>query len=152
MIFIYLLEGFTVVTGLQYWMRLAGGVLLLILGLYIFHSPSSVQTVSRRSNERAKSFFPSFFLALMNPMALFAFMVVFSIVTAGQIVYNSMFLSMLVAGVFIGSLSWLTLLTSSTHVFKKNITGVGRTIVNRIAGCLLMYIGFLSFWIGTTRY
>jgi len=139
------------VNGFQHWIRLAGGVLLLVLGLFIFRSHPSQQAALKRSNGHTKVFISTFLLALTNPMTLFAYAAVFSGVRSGQIVSNRIFLPMLVAGVFFGSLSWFSLLTSLTYFFKKNIISVGLTTVNRIAGCLLMLFGIVAIWSGVNK-
>ena len=139
------------VIGFQHWIRLAGRVLLLILGLYIFHSHSSAQALPKRSNEHTKTFISMFLLALTNPITLLAYAAVFSGVRTGHIVNNRIFLPILVAGVFFGSLSWFSLLTSLTYVFKKNITSGKLTIVNRIAGYLLIFFGVIAVWFGANN-
>jgi threonine/homoserine/homoserine lactone efflux protein len=139
------------VTGMQHWIRLAGGVLLLILGFYIFRSHPSEQATPKRSNQHTKTFISTFLLALTNPMTLFAFVAVFSGVRSGYISNDRIFLPVLVAGVFFGSLLWFSMLTSLTYVFKKNITSGGFIIVNRIAGCLLMFFGAIAIWVGANK-
>ncbi len=139
------------VTGFQSWIRLAGGVLLLVMGLYIFRSRLSAQIAPKRTIEHTKNFISTFFLALTNPMTLVAYAAVFSGLRSGQIVNNRFFLPMLITGVFFGSLSWFSLLTSLTYVFKKNITSRRLTVVNRIAGCLLMLFGFIAVWFGANN-
>ncbi len=139
------------VTGFQHWIRLAGGVLLLFLGLYIFRSHPTEHAAPKQLNEHTKVFISTFLLALTNPMTLFAYAAVFSGVRNGHIGNNRIFLPLLVAGVFFGSLSWFSLLTSLTYFFKKSITSSGLTIVNRIAGCLLMFFGVIAIWIGANR-
>jgi threonine/homoserine/homoserine lactone efflux protein len=136
------------VTELQYWIRLGGGILLLMMGLYIFRSHPSVQAVPKRSIDHAKNYISTFLLALTNPMTLFAYAAVFSTVRSGQIVDNRFFLPVLVTGVFFGSLSWFSSLIGMTYVFKKKLTSNGLDAVNRIAGCMLMFCGVVAIWTG----
>jgi threonine/homoserine/homoserine lactone efflux protein len=140
------------VTGLQHWIRLAGGVLLFILGLCIFRSYPCAQAPrpSDQMNIR-RPFSPRFFSPHESYDAV-RFCAVFSSVRTRQTGDDRIFLPMLVAGVFFGSLSWFSLLTSLTYVFKKNITGGGLSIVNRIAGCLLMFFGIIAIGIGANRF
>jgi threonine/homoserine/homoserine lactone efflux protein len=139
------------ITGFQHWIRLAGGILLLFLGLYIFRSHPSEQTASKRSNKRTKIYLSTFLLALTNPMTLFAYGAVFSGLRGGHINNDRIFLPMLVAGVFFGSLLWFLLLTSLTYILKKNIRSDGLVLVNRVAGCLLMSFGIIAIWTGANR-
>jgi small neutral amino acid transporter SnatA (MarC family) len=85
-------------------------------------------------------------------MTLFAYVAVFSGIRSERIVNDRIFLPMLVAGVFFGSLSWFSLLTSLTSFFKKNITRNGLTTVNRIAGCLLIFFGVVAIWSGANKF
>jgi threonine/homoserine/homoserine lactone efflux protein len=140
------------VTGFQHWFQLAGGVLLLILGFSIFRSQPSVRTASKKFNGHTKTFFSTFLLALTNPMTLFAFATVFSAVKSRQLGNDQTLLPIIVAGVFLGSLSWFSLLISLTGFFKKNIASGGMTIVHRIAGCLLMSFGVVAVWIGMNSF
>ena len=55
---------------------------------------------------------------------------------------------MLVAGVFLGSLTWFVLLAGFVHVFKQKVMRAGVTLVSRVAGALLMFCGLFSFWNG----
>jgi threonine/homoserine/homoserine lactone efflux protein len=137
-----------IVTGFQCWFRIAGGILLLSMGLYIFRSHASVQMTSKRSNVHTKTFLSTFVLALTNPMTLFAFATAITALRSGQAVNDRLSFAMLVAGIFFGSLSWFLLLTSLTSVFKKKITNDGLSVVNRIAGGLLMSFGIAAVWIG----
>ncbi len=62
----------------QWWIRLGGGLLLLLLGFRILHSNPMVQTTAERSNVPRRTFIPTFLLALTNPMSMFGFGAVFS--------------------------------------------------------------------------
>ena len=55
---------------------------------------------------------------------------------------------MLVAGVFVGSLTWFVLLAGLVHHFKAKVMRVGFTPVNRVAGALLMLCGLYALWNG----
>ena len=55
---------------------------------------------------------------------------------------------MLVAGVFFGSLTWFVLLAGLVHLFKEKVMRVGLTLVNRVAGTLLMLCGLYALWKG----
>jgi arginine exporter protein ArgO len=55
---------------------------------------------------------------------------------------------MLVAGVFFGSLTWFVLLAGLVHFFRENVMRVGLTLVNRVAGALLMLCGLYALWNG----
>jgi putative LysE/RhtB family amino acid efflux pump len=54
----------------------------------------------------------------------------------------------LVAGIFLGSLSWFSLLTSLVYFFREIITTDGLVIINKIAGSLLVLFGIIALWSG----
>jgi threonine/homoserine/homoserine lactone efflux protein len=135
----------------QFWIRLGGGVLLLLLGFRIFHSNPMVQTTAERSKIPRRTFVPIFLLALTNPMSMFGFGAVFSSTRIVQTTADRVSLFMLVAGVFFGSLLWFSLLTSVTYAFKRKLAGAGLAIVNRIAGLLFILFGTVNVWSCASR-
>ena len=140
------------VTGFQHWIRLGSGVLLLILGFYIFRSRAAVQDAPNRFHKYAKAFFSTFFLALTNPMTLFAFTTAFSAVRNVQIISDRMSPPLLVTGVFFGSFLWFFILTNFAFIFKKHLASGGLTMANKISGCLLMCSGVVALWAGVNRF
>ena len=130
----------------QAWIRLGGGVLLLLLGVYIFISNPITKVGAERSNVHRRSFISTFLLALTNPMCMFAFGAVFSSIKIVHIAADRISLLMLVTGVFFGSLLWFSLLSSVTSIFQKKLTNGGLAIVNRIAGTLFILFGVISVW------
>jgi putative LysE/RhtB family amino acid efflux pump len=55
---------------------------------------------------------------------------------------------MLIAGVFFGSLAWFVLLAGLVRLLKEKVMRVGLTLVNRVAGALLMLCGLYALWNG----
>ena len=134
------------ITNQQQWLRLIGGVLLLILGYRTFHSHASTDTQVNGTNGQIRAFVSSFLLTLTNPMTLFAFAAVFAGVGLDKIIGDNWSGTFLVLGVFLGSLSWFTLLTTLVHFFREKITANGVTLVNKIAGTLLILFGVFTLW------
>jgi len=79
-------------------------------------------------------------------MTLFAFAAVFAGVGLDKIIGNNWSGTFLVAGVFLGSLSWFALLTALVHFFREKITSNGLTLVNKIAGSLFILFGAFALW------
>jgi threonine/homoserine/homoserine lactone efflux protein len=135
----------------QFWIRLGGGILLLLLGFHILRSDPMVQSAAEQSDKYRKVFVPTFLLALSNPMSMFGFGAVFSSTRICQTAADRVSLFMLVAGVFFGSLLWFSFLTGVTSVFQKKLTNGGFAMVNRIAGRLFIVFGAVSIWSCTKR-
>jgi threonine/homoserine/homoserine lactone efflux protein len=130
----------------QQWIRLVGGILLIILGYRTFHSHASTDTPINGTNGLVRAFISTFLLTLTNPMTLFAFAAVFAGIGLNKIIGDNWSGTFLVAGVFLGSLSWFTLLTALVHFFREKITANGLTLVNKIAGTLLILFGVFALW------
>jgi threonine/homoserine/homoserine lactone efflux protein len=124
------------------WIRLAGGALLLFLGIRTFRANPDDPKIPINSTGILRSYFTTVFLTLTNPLTIFAFIAVFAALGLGNgLRYFSA--SALVAGVFIGSCLWFLLLSSGVTLFKKRLDLVGLQWVNRIAGILIILSGII---------
>ena len=77
-------------------------------------------------------------------MTLFAFAAIFAGIGLDKTLGIHGYSIFLVAGIFIGSLSWFTLLTSLVHFFHEIITTDGLVIINKVAGSLLALFGLIA--------
>jgi threonine/homoserine/homoserine lactone efflux protein len=132
----------------QHWIRLVGGILLLILGYHTFFSHPATDTTTSGKNGHTRIFVSTFFLTLTNPMTLFAFAAVFAGIGLDKTLGIHGYAIFLVAGIFLGSLSWFSLLTSLVHFFREIITTDGLVIINKVAGSLLIIFGAFALWSG----
>lgn len=132
----------------QHWIRLIGGILLLILGYRTFFSHPLTDTALSGKNGHTRIFVSTFFLTLTNPMTFFAFAAVFAGIGLDKTLGFHGYSLFLVAGIFLGSLIWFTLLTSLVHFFRDIITTDGLVIINKIAGSLLALFGVIAVWSG----
>ncbi len=139
---------FTFIAGHQYGIRVGGGVLLIAVGLYTFGSHPESSAASNRTNGETRILLSTFFLALTNPMTLFAFAAAFTSIGLQQVPQDPLSALLLVVGVFIGSLSWFSLLTGFSLIFREKISTRGLAIVSKIAGTLLVLIGVAGIIIG----
>jgi arginine exporter protein ArgO len=83
-----------------------------------------------------------------NPLTLFAYAAAFLVLGVKGTVGNPTIGLMLVAGVFVGSLAWFALLTEVVHWLRARVMRVGLTLVNRVAGVLLMLCSVYVLWNG----
>jgi len=132
------------ISNQQYWIRLIGGILLIILGYRTFHSHTSTDTLMNGTSKHLRAFISSFLLTLTNPMTIFVFAAVFASVGLNKIIGNNWSGTFLVTGIFLGSLSWFALLTALVRFFREKITANGLTLVNKIAGTLLILFGIFA--------
>ena len=125
------------------WIRLAGGALLLFLGIRTFRAKPADPTVPLKNSGMLRSYLTTVFLTLTNPVTIFAFIAVFASLGLGNgLSYFSA--SALVTGVFIGSALWFLLLSSGVTLFRKKLDITGLRWVNRIAGVLIIIPGIIA--------
>lgn len=127
----------------QFWLSLVGGGLLLFLGIRTFRDKRKKKIVAYSNDGLVRSFASAFFLALTNPITIFAFIAVFAVFGLGK---NITIVSacVLVFGIFIGSYLWfLTLSYIATH-FREKMDSGGLIWVNRIAGILIIISGTVA--------
>ena len=129
-------------------MRIAGGLVLLALGIYLVRTTPHTKAPPKQIKNETSVFVSTFFLALTNPMTLFAYAAAFSAIGVEGILGDAASLGLLVGGVFIGALLWFSLLTGLSHLFKKKITAARLNVVNKAAGVLLIIFGLVGLWLG----
>ncbi|MDP1995298.1 MAG: LysE family transporter, partial [Ignavibacteria bacterium] len=102
------------------WIRLAGGALLLFLGVRTFRARPKDPKIEIQNSGRLRSYFTTIFLTLTNPLTVFAFLAVFAALGLGNglSLFSS---SVLVAGVFAGSFLWFLLLSSGATLFREKL-------------------------------
>lgn len=136
------------VAGHQQWLRLIGGILLLAWGFHTFRSRPDTHVPTKRVNREARVYFSTLLLALANPLTLFAYAAALSGIGVENIRSDRVYLTLMVTGVFLGSLLWSSLLTILARIFKEKVSTRGLGIVNKVAGSLLMLFGAIAMWSG----
>ena len=139
---------FDFITLEQYWIRLLGGIILLVMGYIVCGARPLADKVVTAPAGHMWTFFSTALLVFTNPLTLFAFAAAFAVIGVKNIVGHPISGLMLVAGVFFGSLTWFVLLAGLVHFFKEKVMRVGLTLVNRVAGALLMFCGLFALWNG----
>ena len=132
----------------QHWIRLIGGISLLVLGYRTFISHPATDLRANTKNGHTRMFVSTYLLTLTNPMTLFAFAAIFVGIGLDKTIGFHGYSFFLVAGIFLGSLSWFSLLISLVRFFREIISKNGLVIINKIAGSLLVLFGIIAFWSG----
>lgn len=120
--------------GLENWLRLAGGLFLLYLGLRAFLSKPPAASTSPRGIGRLNAYATTFFLTLTNPMTILFFTGMLSALlpTSGEITPTSP-LNM-VLGVFLGSAAWWLFLSGLASLVREKFTSAWLGWINRASG------------------
>lgn len=132
--------GFTLVIDFinahRVWLQVVGGAVFLVFGVYTFmQNPIRQIRQPRKGNTNYwQDVFTTFFLTASNPLAVFSFVVIFTSFDAfAQIQENHSMLAVL-AGVFLGAISWWVFLTLIVGVFRKYINIRHLWWINKISG------------------
>jgi threonine/homoserine/homoserine lactone efflux protein len=133
-----------VIAGQHFWLSLAGGGLLVFLGIRTFRARRKDSIVPFDKKGLLGSYISAFFLALTNPLTIFAFVAVFAAFGLGHELF---FISacILVIGVFTGSALWFLTLGWVVTLFRKKLDAGGLRWVNRISGALIVLSGLAAF-------
>lgn len=128
-------------TGMQFWLRLAGGLFLIYLGIKFFFRPAEKVESQATVVEAglASIYFSTFLLTLSNPVTILSFLALFS--GMGLETGNRHGPIWLVIGVFCGSVLWWLLLTGGISLFRRRLTTAAMQWVNRGAGVVLVIFG-----------
>lgn len=139
--------GLTMITqfllGQKLWIQLIGSVFLCYLGVQSIRSRSADETVSGLSSGLLKTYSTTFFLTITNPMTILSFLGIF----AGIGLSNSSDYvsgSLLVLGVFLGSVLWWFLLSTVFGIFREKLNRTFMLWINRVSGAVLLGFGAVA--------
>lgn len=127
------------------WLEFFGALFLLGLGFKTYTKNLVLLDESPCIHNLLGYFTSTFFLTLTNPLTMFAFLAIFTAV--GFTGEKESFLdgSLLLTGVFVGSMVWWLLIGEGTTFFRKRISEHIVLYVNKIAGILLAGFGAIIF-------
>jgi len=139
--------GLTFVSGFlireQDWLRLAGGLFLLYLGLRAFIAPPATTAAGAPVRGLAGAYATTLVLTLTNPMTILSFAAIFAgLGIAAVRDYASA--GALVAGVFTGSALWWLVLSSVAAAARTRLGPPILRWVNRAAGVVIAAFGVLA--------
>lgn len=128
--------------SVENWLRLGGGILLLVLGVLAVIKKLPAAEEPRRSITRtAGDFAATFVLAITNPVTILSFSPVFlavgAIVPQGDLPRAWT----LILGVLAGSSLWWLTLCALASLFRQKLSLARMQIINRISGALIIAFG-----------
>lgn len=125
----------------QNWLRLGGGILLILLGLQTFFSQPAQTPASASSRGLLGDYFSTLALTLSNPLTILSFAAVFASLGLSSQGAYSRAVAGLVTGVFCGSAAWWLLLSGAVGLLRERITPLQMRWVNRVSGLLIFAFG-----------
>lgn len=140
--------GLTVVTDLlvggEGWLRLAGGIFLVFLGVRTFLARPAEEATSSDGRGLLGAYASTLLLTLTNPTTILSFVAIFAGLGAGTGDGGVLSAMTLVAGVFLGSALWWIFLSTATGLFRSRLSTGGLRWVNRVSGTIITAFGVLA--------
>jgi threonine/homoserine/homoserine lactone efflux protein len=140
--------GLTVISdwllGWQDWLRAAGGLFLLWIGVAALRKrvPATARP-ARSAHDLVGAYLTTFALTISNPVTILAFLGVFAALGFSGHQATLARAAMLVAGVLVGSLLWWAGLSLGTGLFRERFTERHLVWLNRGSGLILTVSGLL---------
>jgi threonine/homoserine/homoserine lactone efflux protein len=129
------------IAAVAIWTRYAGGAFLLCLGIRMMLARPSTPRPSAPPTGRSL-FLSAFLLTLANPMTVLSFAAMLA--SFGTLGATTAAVAM-VAGVFLGSMIWWTVLSCATAKAGVRLSGRWLPWLNRACGCSLVAYGLRAF-------
>lgn len=132
------------------WLRAIGGLVLSVMGWTTMrHRLRTVgdPVAHDREHTVATHFHftsSSFFITVFNPLTVMAFGAAFAGRNLAGVASSLADASLLVAGVFVGALTWWAILCTAAVSLRQHFTGTGLLWLNRISGAVILGFGAVA--------
>lgn len=130
-----------VLIGGERWLRLAGGLFLVVLGVRTARARPSPGGATPASEGLVRAYTSTVLLTLANPLTILSFVAVFAgLGLGGETAARGAALT-LVLGVFLGSALWWLILSGGAGLFRERLSTGTLAWVNRLAGAGIASFG-----------
>lgn len=140
--------GFSVVATFllekQLFLRLIGAAFLFYLGIKTILKDPAKHAANLEGENYLGMFLSTFMLMVTNPITIINFVAMFAGLGFEQDGDSNTLAFSLILGVFLGATSWWFLLSMTVGLFRNKIKP-HLSLVNKIAGLLIITLGFLAF-------
>ena len=99
--------------------------------------PEQLKVENKRRSGLITDYFSTFFLTITNPLAIFLFLALMSLVGGERTIFTQIFL---LGGVFCGASLWWLMLTMLVGLFRKKLTLKRLYYINKIAGGIIIFL------------
>jgi threonine/homoserine/homoserine lactone efflux protein len=121
------IAGFSITLAIQllireeFWIHLVGGIFLMVIGVVYYRMPSRSLEAGPDVSSVNSDFVSAFLLNVTNPTTVLSFLAVLATLGIGRQrpLWQT---SLLVAGIFCGSMIWWTILVSAANRLRSRIT------------------------------
>lgn len=131
-----------------------GGLAVIAIGLKIFlTNPVKQIRRSKGGKKLLEDFISALIMTITNPGAVFLILGLFAFVglnvdstSSGEVIFAALL------GVFIGTNTWWIILSTSINIFRNKFRLKQLLMINRVAGIVIMVLGFFSVAEGVWRF
>jgi threonine/homoserine/homoserine lactone efflux protein len=140
--------GLTVITSFlvsqQMWTHLIGGLFLVYLGIKTTFTRPAERAAAAKADGFVGAYVSTFLLTLTNPLTILSFAAIFAGIGVGGASKSYLSATLVVCGVFLGSVTWWCILTSGISLLRKRFTARWLLWINRISGVIILLFGILA--------
>lgn len=136
--------------GYQAYLAILGGLFLIYLGIKTFFNSIKPHSTNIHDNQIITAWFTTFLLTLANPVTILSYCIIFAGLGMNSQSYNVSVALSLVGGVIIGASSVVLLLVSFLHYYRKQLSPVTITRINKVAAIILVGFGLAALFRGVT--
>ena len=131
-----------------------GGLAVIAIGLKIFlTNPVKQIRRSKGGKKLLEDFISAIIMTITNPGAVFLILGLFAFVglnvdssSSGDVIFAALL------GVFLGANAWWIILSTSINIFRNKFRLKQLLMINRVAGIVIMVLGFFSVAEGAWRF
>jgi len=134
----------------QSWIRLLGGLFLCYLGLKTLASRPVEHAAERNTGSILGTYSSTLFLTLTNPLTILSFAGIFAGLGIKTMSSSYGAATLLVLGVFGGSVLWWSLLVGGVGILRTRLTTRHLLWINRLSGAIIVTFGTVAL-LGLTR-
>jgi threonine/homoserine/homoserine lactone efflux protein len=130
----------------EYWIKLVGGLFLLILGIKYFVTKPASKVPNDVGKGLLNNFISTFLLTITNPTTILSFLAIFSGLGLGTSNTDYLSSTTLVFGIFIGSALWWLILSNAVSLFQSKLVPDKLIWINRLSGLIIISFGLFALY------
>lgn len=127
----------------EFWIRLIGGILLMAIGIVYCCTPPRSLKAGKDDSTANSDFVSALLLNVTNPTTALSFLAVLATLGLGKPrpLWQT---SLLVVGIFCGSMTWWTILVSAVNLLRSRITNSTMHWMNYVGGIAIGGFGLVN--------